>query len=138
MFLRKHTFVRRILAMMSRPMFVAAICVMALMSAFHAAAGAPKKSDKPKAKDKPKVKLRALIIDGQNNHEWKTTTPLLKKALESSGRFKVEVATAPPAGQSNTDFKPKFADYDVVISNYNGARWPTSTEKEFVAYVASG
>src|SRR3954468_22730615 len=87
---------------------------------------------------KSEPKLRALIIDGQNNHDWKTTTPLLRKALESSGRFKVDVATAPPAGQSNTDFKPKFADYDVVISNYNGARWPTSTEKEFVAYVASG
>ncbi len=24
-------------------------------------------------------KLRALIIDGQNNHDWKTTTPRLKK-----------------------------------------------------------
>ena len=26
-------------------------------------------------------KVRALIIDGQNNHDWKTTTPLLRKAL---------------------------------------------------------
>ncbi|HEX5470528.1 MAG TPA: hypothetical protein VFW73_01515, partial [Lacipirellulaceae bacterium] len=39
---------------------------------------------------KPPSKLRALIIDGQNNHDWKTTTPLLRKALESSGRFTVD------------------------------------------------
>src|SRR6478735_10936418 len=61
-----------------------------------------------KSKDKPKEKLRALIIDGQNNHDWKATTPLLKKALEASGRFKVDVATSPPAGQAISDFKPHF------------------------------
>src|SRR3954468_7395357 len=88
-----------------------------------------------KSKDKPKEKLRALIIDGQNNHDWKTTTPLLKKALESSGRFYVDIATAPPAGHINREFKPPFADYDVVISNYNGNRWPASTEKDFEAYI---
>src|SRR5689334_1341996 len=41
--------------------------------------------------------LRALIIDGQNNHDWKTTTPVLKWILEDSGRFKVTAFTAPPA-----------------------------------------
>ena len=67
-------------------------------------------------------KLRALIIDGQNNHDWKSTTPLLKKALESSGRFTVDVATSPPTGKMTSDFRPKFTDYDVVVSNYNGER----------------
>jgi len=110
---------------------------MMLMMAAATNAHAADKS-KPKAKDKSTQKLRALIIDGQNNHDWKTTTPLLKKALESSGRFKADVATAPPAGQIISDFKPKFADYDVVISNYNGERWPASTEKDFVAFVAGG
>jgi type 1 glutamine amidotransferase len=83
-------------------------------------------------------KLRALIIDGQNNHDWKTTTPLLKKALEDSGRFTVDVATTPPAGQIISDFHPKFADYDVVVSNYNGDRWPAATEKDFEAYITGG
>ena len=41
--------------------------------------------------------LRALIIDGQNNHDWKSTTPVLKWILEDSGRFSVTVFTAPPA-----------------------------------------
>ena len=41
--------------------------------------------------------LRALIIDGQNNHDWKSTTPVLKWILEDSGRFTVKVFTAPPS-----------------------------------------
>ncbi len=41
--------------------------------------------------------LRALIIDGQNNHDWKHTTPVLKWILEESGRFKVTVFTTPPS-----------------------------------------
>ena len=32
-------------------------------------------------------KIRVVIIDGQNNHNWRATTPLLKKVLEDSGRF---------------------------------------------------
>jgi type 1 glutamine amidotransferase len=79
-----------------------------------------------------------LIIDGQNNHEWKVTTPILRKALESSGRFTVDVATSPATGEDMSGFRPKFADYDVVVSNYNGDRWPADTEKEFEAYVAGG
>lgn len=40
-------------------------------------------------------KVRVLIIDGQNNHDWKSTTPHMKKVLEASGRFTVDVATTP-------------------------------------------
>jgi type 1 glutamine amidotransferase len=40
-------------------------------------------------------KIRVVIIDGQNNHDWRATTPFMKKALESSGRFVVDVATGP-------------------------------------------
>jgi type 1 glutamine amidotransferase len=84
-------------------------------------------------------KLRALVIDGRNNHDWKATTPLIKKALESSERFTVEVATAPPKGQDVSSFKPTFADYDVVVSNYNdNDLWSEQTRKAFVDYVKNG
>ena len=37
-------------------------------------------------------KLKALIIDGQNNHgAWPKTTAMMKKYLEDSGRFTVDV-----------------------------------------------
>jgi type 1 glutamine amidotransferase len=83
-------------------------------------------------------KLKVLIIDGQSNHEWKITTPLLVDMLEKSGRFTATVATTPPKGGDMSGFRPKFADYDVVMSNYNGERWPAATEQEFVEYVRGG
>src|SRR5271170_2304182 len=70
--------------------------------------------------------IKVLIVDGQNNHDWRATTPLLKKALEDAGLFQVDVATSPP--QDTTGFKPDFAAYQVVLSNYNGADWPADTQ----------
>jgi type 1 glutamine amidotransferase len=86
----------------------------------------------------PRKPIRVLIIDGQNNHDWKTTTPLLKKVLESARIFSVDVATSPPTGADMRDFRPKFADYDVVVSNYNGDRWSPEAEKDFEAFVSGG
>ncbi len=83
------------------------------------------------------TKLKALIVDGQNNHDWKSTTPLLKKHLEDSGLFTVDVATS-PGGEDLTGFEPKFADYQVVVSNYNGALWPKATQDALVAFVRGG
>jgi type 1 glutamine amidotransferase len=83
-------------------------------------------------------KLKALIVDGQNNHNWPATTPILQAALESSGRFTVEVATSPPQGQSMDNFKPAFSNYGVVILNYNGADWSAATKTAFEDYVKNG
>src|SRR5690242_8457917 len=71
----------------------------------------------PKAFSAPAI--RALIIDGQNNHAWKQTTPVLKQILEDTGMFQVDVLTSPPAGADFSNFKPEFSKYQVVISNYN-------------------
>ena len=86
-------------------------------------------------------KLKALIIDGQNNHKWEITTPVLRHALESSGAFTVDVSTTPPKGapaDAWSAFKPDFAAYDVVVSNYNGETWPESARQAFDAYVKNG
>src|SRR5437899_1702673 len=42
-------------------------------------------------------KIKVLIIDGQNNHAWPVTTPVLKKILEGTDKFAVDVATSPPS-----------------------------------------
>ncbi len=81
---------------------------------------------------------KALLIDGQNNHKWQETTPIIKATLESTGRFTVDVATSPEKGGDMSTFKPKFADYDVVVSNYNGESWSPETQQSFVAYVHGG
>ena len=89
-------------------------------------------------------KIKALIIDGQNNHNWRKMTPSMKATLEATGRFTVAVSTLP----SNKDpkekwaeWKPEFAKYAVVVSNYNDGgkcRWPEARRKEFEKFVSEG
>jgi len=86
-----------------------------------------------------KKRLKALIVDGQNNHRnWPETTPIMKAQLEETGRFIVDVATTPAKGEPMVGFRPNFAAYDVVISNYNGAAWPESTQQDFEKYIHGG
>lgn len=82
--------------------------------------------------------MKALIVDGQNNHgNWPTTTKMMKKYLADTGLFAVDVATTAPKGSDN-DFQPDFAKYKVVVSNYNGADWPKATQDAFIDYVKNG
>jgi hypothetical protein len=86
-------------------------------------------------------KLRLLIVDGQNNHNWKAMTPPMRDALEKTGRFTVDVATTPSKGAPEADWKqfaPDFAKYDAVLSNYNGERWPARVEAALEKYLADG
>lgn len=90
------------------------------------------------ADESKREKIKALIIDGQNNHDWKKTSPVLKAALESCGLFDVDIVTSPPGGASLERFQPAFSKYGVVVSNYNGAEWPEATKRAFENYVRSG
>lgn len=86
-------------------------------------------------------KIKVLIVDGQNNHKWDITTPVLKHALESSGAFTVDVSTSPPKGspaEAWHAFKPDFTAYKAVVSNYNGEPWPQNVRDAFTKYVAAG
>ena len=64
-------------------------------------------------------KLSILLIDGQNNHNWRATSPVLKAGLEKTGRYKVQVSTSPQKGENWVDWNPDFSKYDAVLSNYN-------------------
>jgi uncharacterized protein len=82
--------------------------------------------------------LRALIVDGQNNHgNWPTTTQMMKKYLTDTKLFDVDVATTAKSG-TDPNFAPEFKKYSVVVSNYNGAPWPEATKQAFVDYVKGG
>ncbi|MHC4648284.1 MAG: ThuA domain-containing protein, partial [Planctomycetota bacterium] len=82
--------------------------------------------------------LKALIVDGQNNHKWQEATPIIETALGQTGLFDVDVATSPPKGRSLEGFAPQFTAYNVVVLNYNGADWPKQTQDSFVQYVRNG
>lgn len=83
-------------------------------------------------------RMKVLIVDGQNNHNWQQTTPVLKTLLEETGLFTVDVATTPPKGGDMSKFKPDFASYRVVISNYNGEPWAPETKAAFEKFVGNG
>ncbi|NQY07896.1 MAG: ThuA domain-containing protein [Flavobacteriales bacterium] len=110
------------------------------------------------------AQLKALIIDGQNNHKvWPKSTIMMKQYLEESGLFTVDIqrtkytwraereeAFLPLAGvgrtedlekpKSDPDFAPNFKDYDVVISNFgwNTADWSEATQKALDDYIENG
>lgn len=107
--------------------------------------------------------LKALIIDGQNNHgAWPKTTAMMKARLEETGLFSVDVArtkftfngesllakyalpgvetTPVKPARTDPEFRPKFSSYDVVVSNFGhgAAPWPEETQKSFEEYVREG
>jgi len=106
-------------------------------------------------------KIKVLIVDGQNNHNYKAMTPFMKDQLEKSGLFAVDVSTSPPAAarapkqetpeqketreKKNaalkdqwTTWRPDFKAYKVVVSNYNGELWPAEVNTAFEEYVRNG
>lgn len=112
-------------------------------------------------------KIKVLIIDGQNNHAWQQTTPVLKKILEGTGRFTVDVATSPPSLKlpalpkdatpeekaehaekvatlrkehkiAFEKFRPELAKYQVVVSNYNGEPWERPLNADFESLLKDG
>ncbi|MFM8578904.1 MAG: ThuA domain-containing protein [Planctomycetaceae bacterium] len=83
---------------------------------------------------------KALIVDGQNNHgNWPQTTKMMKRYLEDSGRFRVDVVTHEPKGEDPA-FAPPFASYSLVVSNFGhgAAAWSSSTKEAFERYVEEG
>ena len=89
-------------------------------------------------------KIRVIIIDGQNNHDWRSTTPWMKKVLEDSGRFSVAVSSNLKPGDKpgkiaeTVPFPPDLSKYDVVLSNYNGADWPKDFQAALEDWLQSG
>ncbi|MEI6678995.1 MAG: ThuA domain-containing protein [Mariniphaga sp.] len=84
------------------------------------------------------AEYKALIVTGQNNHNWKASSPILKQLLEQTGLFSADIATSPDnKGDINT-FEPNFSKYDVVVIDYNGKSWSEKTKKAFVDYVSNG
>jgi type 1 glutamine amidotransferase len=77
--------------------------------------------------------VRVLILSGRNNHDWRSTTPFLRKTLEATGRFDVRV-TEEPAGLTEAT----LSSYGVVVSDYNGPRLGAAAENALDKFVRSG
>ena len=85
--------------------------------------------------------LRVMLLDGQSGgpyHPWRLVTPVLKKQLEETGLFQVDVVTAPESGGDFSGFNPDFKKYQVVVSNYDAPEWPERIRKSFEDYMRDG
>jgi uncharacterized protein len=87
------------------------------------------------------VPIRVLLLDGESGgpwHNWRLTTPVLREELEETGLFQVTVLTAPPSDGDFSTFKPDFAHYQVIVSNYDAPDWPANLRAQFEQYIRSG
>src|SRR5436189_2558249 len=80
--------------------------------------------------------VRVMILDGESGgpyHKWQLVTPVLKKELDETGLFQVQVVTAPPAGGDFSGFRPAFTNYQVVVLNYDAPdeRWSADLKAAF-------
>jgi uncharacterized protein len=87
--------------------------------------------------------IPVLLLDGEQGgpyHAWQETTPFLKKMLDQTGLFQVDVLTAPPKGADFSGFDPQFSKYKAVVLNYDAPdeRWPDRIKTAFEKYVAAG
>jgi len=85
--------------------------------------------------------IRVMLLDGESGgtyHKWQLVTPVLKKELEETGLFQVDVLTAPKWGEDFSGFKPDFSRYQVVVSNYDAADWPADLKASFEQYMKNG
>jgi mono/diheme cytochrome c family protein len=87
--------------------------------------------------------IRVMLLDGESGgpyHKWQLTSQVLRKQLDETGLFQVDVVTAPPAGSSFTAFKPEFVKYQAVVLNYDAPdeRWPSELKASFEQYVRTG
>ena len=112
--------------------------MLLICSMSSGAVDAQSQQDSKPAKSDAKPKLRVLLIDGQNNHSiWPKTSEMMRKFLLETELFSVELARTAPKG-TDENFKPKFADFDVVLSNYNGDNWPVETQKSLESFIENG
>jgi type 1 glutamine amidotransferase len=88
--------------------------------------------------------IRVLIVDGYSNHDWRRTTKLLTKLMESTGRFVVSVSTAPTSttAMATSSWQPPFSQHDVVIQTCNdlhgGPSWPRPVQQALEDFVRNG
>ena len=87
--------------------------------------------------------IGVMLLDGESAgpyHKWRLTSPVLKKALDETGLFAVDVVTAPPAGSDVSSFWMDFSRYQVVVMNYDAPdeRWPERIKTSFENFVKNG
>jgi type 1 glutamine amidotransferase len=86
----------------------------------------------------PQSPIRSVVLTGENNHDWRWTAPQLAGALRETGRFQVEVITAPAAWLETAPARAERGEVQLLVLDYNGPRWGEAAERGFLAAVEGG
>src|SRR5262249_57392148 len=85
--------------------------------------------------------IRVMLLDGANNHDWKATSPVIRKILDEPGIFTTKTVTVDNSELGQ--FKPDWSQFDVVVLNHNnaltgdGPTRPAHTHRSFDRCVAA-
>ena len=79
--------------------------------------------------------IHALVITGQNNHDWRRSAPFCKDLLEATGKFKVDLTENPARTFADAS---AVKQYQLFFVDYNGPDWGETAKKNFEAAVAAG
>ncbi|MEI7658954.1 MAG: family 16 glycoside hydrolase [Phycisphaerae bacterium] len=83
--------------------------------------------------------IKALLITGHNNHNWKYTSRVHAETLEATGRFEVTITDDPAATLADA---AAVSAYQVFVLDYNdmqaSKRWGESADRNFEAAVKGG
>ncbi|MCC7399574.1 MAG: DUF1080 domain-containing protein [Planctomycetes bacterium] len=82
--------------------------------------------------------IRAVVITGANNHDWKWTAPEIAGALRETGRFVVQVEDQPQQFLATALALHAAGQLDLLVLDYNGPRWGEAAEQGFLAAVRAG
>jgi len=85
-------------------------------------------------------RLNVMLLEGQSLHHsnWHEIGDSIVSLFESSGLFNIKRVTSPPVNSDLSGFRPSFDETDVIISTYDGNRWPDDVEEEFESFIAKG
>jgi len=81
---------------------------------------------------------KVLIITGQGDHDWQTSSAGIKEILDETGLFTSEILVVPSKGADMSGFNPKFAKYKLVVLDYEGDVWPETAYAAFTNYLNNG
>ncbi|MAS79286.1 MAG: hypothetical protein CMI25_02595, partial [Opitutae bacterium] len=74
--------------------------------------------------------IPVLIVDGQNNHDWQSTTDSLHATLKATNRFSVDVETAPQTQSIKGIRGPKADAPEYLKNSYQDFRSAQKTADE--------
>src|SRR4051794_24094053 len=77
--------------------------------------------------------IRAFIITGAGDHDWRTSSSTLRRVLTDTGRFDVRICESPVGLTAQT-----LAEYDLVVVDFAGPTPGGEIEAAIAGFVASG